>query len=78
MTGSTRGQAGIGSLAVLGGLLALGLPLAHGAAAFSEAEVLDFTDRHCSSCHNDVDKEGGLDLTNLTFNSEDPNNFLLG
>jgi hypothetical protein len=41
-----------------------------------ETEVAAFTDRYCSSCHNDVDKEGGLDLTSLTFNPADAANFL--
>ncbi len=45
-------------------------------ATFPEAEVADFTDRHCSTCHNDVDKEGGLDLTSLTYNPADQGNFL--
>ena len=39
-------------------------------------EVLAFTDRYCSSCHNDVDREGGLDLTTLKYSPEDPANFL--
>jgi hypothetical protein len=46
------------------------------AANFSEADVAAFTDRHCSSCHNDVDKEGGLDLTSLKYAPNDPANFL--
>ncbi len=40
--------------------------------AFSEA----FTEQHCASCHNDVDKEAGLDLTALTYAPENPDNFL--
>jgi hypothetical protein len=47
-----------------------------GAAAFPEAEVAEFTDRYCSSCHNDVDKEGGLDLTSLKYAPQDPANFM--
>jgi len=46
------------------------------AAGFPEAQVFEFTDRHCSSCHNDVDKEGGLDLTSLTYAPDDAENFL--
>ncbi len=46
------------------------------AQGFSEAEAQGFTDRYCSSCHNDVDKEGGLDLTSLQFNPKDSANFL--
>jgi hypothetical protein len=62
-------------------LVALGLALAAAnaivaAPAWSEAEAIAFTDRHCSSCHNDVDREGGLDLTSLTLNPQDPANFL--
>jgi hypothetical protein len=43
------------------------------AAPFTGAE--DFIDRHCSSCHNDVDKEAGLDLTTQSFSPSDPANF---
>ena len=39
-------------------------------------ELAEFADRHCSSCHNDVDKEGGLDLTALDFTPTDSANFL--
>jgi len=35
-----------------------------------------FTDRHCSACHNDVDREAGLDLTGLKFEPADPANLL--
>src|SRR5690606_31410980 len=45
------------------------------AATFPEADVVAFTDRHCSSCHNDVDREGRLDLTSLKFAPEDRDNF---
>ena len=47
-----------------------------GAASVPDLEqVAVFTDRHCSSCHNDVDKEGGLDLTTLTMAPGDAANF---
>jgi hypothetical protein len=46
------------------------------AASISE-ELATFTDRHCSSCHNDVDKEGGLDLSSVNYAPEEPANFLL-
>ena len=46
------------------------------APAFPEADVAAFTDRYCSSCHNDVDKEGGFDLSALKFTPGDPANFL--
>jgi len=48
-------------LAVLAALAALA-PLR---AALPPA-ILDYTDRYCSSCHNDEDKKGRLDLTSLT------------
>jgi hypothetical protein len=44
------------------------------AAGLSE-DAIGFVDRHCSSCHNDVDKEGGLDLTTLAFQPGDAANF---
>jgi hypothetical protein len=41
----------------------------------SDADLVNFTDRYCSSCHNDVDKEGGLDLTSLAVIPGDAANF---
>ena len=32
---------------------------------------------HCTSCHNDTDKKGGLDLTRLAFTGNDPANLAL-
>ena len=48
-----------GMLVVLGtsALVATSTARAQG---FNEVEAQAFTDRYCSSCHNDVDKEGGL------------------
>jgi hypothetical protein len=54
-------------------LIGATLPL-EAASLVAEADVLAFTDRHCSTCHNDVDKEGGLDLTSLQYNPADPHN----
>ena len=31
--------------------------------------------RYCSTCHNDADKKGGLDLTSLKYDPGDPANF---
>ena len=45
-------------------------------AATPAGDLLAFTDRYCSSCHNDVDREGGLDLTSIKYSPEDPANFL--
>ena len=44
-------------------------------AAVQDPPLADFTDKYCSSCHNDVDKEGGLDLTALTVVPGDVANF---
>lgn len=52
--------------------VALALPLAAQPATPSLAA---FTEKHCASCHNDVDKEGGLDLGALKFSPGDPANF---
>ncbi|MEO7412925.1 MAG: hypothetical protein ABIZ81_06170, partial [Opitutaceae bacterium] len=51
-------------------ILAAGLGLAVGPSAALRGAVpakpiADFADKHCSSCHNEADKEGGLDLTSL-------------
>jgi len=60
----------------LGALALMAVPSLWSAQAFSEADAMAFTDRHCSSCHNDVDKEGGLDLTSLKFEPGDAANFM--
>ena len=39
----------------------VGPPL--GSAQSADAEIVGFTEKYCSTCHNDVDIEGGLDLT---------------
>jgi hypothetical protein len=44
-------------------------------AAAPADELSGFTDRYCSSCHNDTDKEAGLDLTTLKYAPDDPANF---
>jgi hypothetical protein len=54
--------------------LLLGAP-ARGATALPEGTA-GFIDRHCSSCHNDVDKEAGLDLTALKYAPDNAENFL--
>ena len=45
---------------------AVALPAALHAAALPPA-LLEYTDKYCSSCHNDEDKKGRLDLTSLTL-----------
>ncbi|MDP3071654.1 MAG: DUF1592 domain-containing protein [Opitutaceae bacterium] len=34
-----------------------------------------FVEKHCANCHNDTDKEAGLDLTSLAFQPADRANF---
>ncbi len=60
----------------LSALVLLAGQAVYAAAPLAEAEVAAFTDRHCSSCHNDVDKEGGLDLTSLKYDPTDAGNFM--
>ena len=71
---SLRWFAGLAALASLGPVLRAAA--AAPAPAALDSTLADFTDRHCSSCHNDVDKEGGLDLTSLTYAPQDTGNFL--
>ena len=59
----------------LGAVVLLSAVTLRAAQAFPEEAVAAFTDRHCSACHNDVDKESGLDLTSLKYNPADPENF---
>jgi Protein of unknown function (DUF1592)/Protein of unknown function (DUF1588)/Protein of unknown function (DUF1585)/Protein of unknown function (DUF1587)/Protein of unknown function (DUF1595)/Planctomycete cytochrome C len=58
------------------GALLIGLLPGGMFAANLGADLTTFTDTHCSSCHNDVDKEGNLDLTTLQYAPSDPANFL--
>jgi hypothetical protein len=53
--------------ALLLAALAAALPVRSRAGDF-----LGFTDQYCTTCHNDVDREGGLDLTKLELQSSDP------
>ncbi len=61
----------------LGGMLAVLSFAALRAAPFPADDVAAFTDRYCSSCHNDVDREGGLDLTSVKYAPANADNFLL-
>ncbi len=63
------------SVLALGALALLAAPALRAATA-TQPDLADFTDRHCSTCHNDVDKEGGLDLTSLNYAPSDPANHL--
>ncbi len=44
-------------------------------ASTQPAATAVFIDRHCASCHDDVEKKGDLDLTALALNPADPKNF---
>jgi mono/diheme cytochrome c family protein len=70
-----RGRLAARLLVSLFGLSAVAAAPSLRAALAGEAEVLAFMDRHCATCHNDVDKEGGFDLTSLKFTPSDPENF---
>jgi hypothetical protein len=41
----------------------------------ADDEIFGFTKKHCASCHNGVDREGGLDLTTLAYAPSDSENF---
>ncbi len=43
-------------------------------AAPPPAAAVAFVDKYCASCHNDVDKENGLDLTSLAYEPADGTN----
>ena len=69
--------AGIGfGLSLLTALLAAAGtgPSPTAAEPFSPEDVALFIDQHCSTCHNDVDKEKDLDITSLKFTPSDPKN----
>ena len=61
----------------LAAALCLGVPRATRAASSpSTADGLQtFIDQHCASCHDDVEKKGGLDLTALKFDLGDAKTF---
>lgn len=42
-----------------------------------DSTIVDFLDFNCFECHNDVEKKGGLDLTNLPFNPDDSQSMAL-
>lgn len=57
--------------------LLLGGVRSHAAAVVSHVppSTASFIEKHCASCHDDVEKKGGLNLTALTFAPGDPKNF---
>src|SRR5687767_3652466 len=58
---------------VLGAVVWLGVMPSHAAPAPVASSA--FIETHCASCHDDVEKKGGLDLTALALKPEDPKNF---
>src|SRR4051794_23087220 len=74
-----RGHCGSVSLHLLSGLagvvsLLVGPSLC--GAQSADAQIFGFTEKYCASCHNDIDQEGGLDLTTLKYAPGDSANFL--
>lgn len=57
---------------VAGGAFAVALPLGGAPLAM---ELAEFIDMRCSSCHNEEDRKGGLDLGALAFDPEDRGSF---
>ena len=39
---------------------------------FIKPSLINFMDLNCYECHNEVDREGGLDLENVSFDPDDP------
>ncbi len=59
-----------------GGLHGIAMALALAAHASVPPPKIDvFVEAYCANCHNDVDKEGNLDLTSLGFAPRDASNF---
>ncbi len=73
--GGHRSSAALRLLCCLAGAVAALVGPSPCAAQQAESGFFGFTDEYCSSCHNDVDNEGGLDLTTLKFAPDDPENF---
>ncbi|MGH7945994.1 MAG: DUF1587 domain-containing protein, partial [Opitutaceae bacterium] len=59
----------------LAAVAAIALFAAPLAAAPDIVHAAAFTEKYCANCHNDVDREGELDLTSLMFAPGDPANF---
>jgi len=57
--------------------LLLGVVRSHAASVVPHVPpgTASFIEKHCASCHDDVEKKGGLNLTDLTFAPGDPKNF---
>ncbi len=66
----TRRPSGFFAAAILVSVLAC--PLATAATPDTAA----FIEKYCASCHDDLEKKGGLDLTSLTYTPGDDANFL--
>lgn len=53
----------------------LGCGVSLGRDAAPPVPATEFIERHCASCHDDVETKGGLDLTSLGYHPEKPENF---
>src|SRR5262245_7969470 len=63
-------------LSCLAGVLAVVAGPSFCGAQSVDAEISEFTAKYCTSCHNDVDRAGGLDLRTLKHTPADSANFL--
>jgi hypothetical protein len=63
------------ALSTLGLALLVSFAGAAPAPAPAAFDASAFTDQYCASCHDDVEKKGGLDITALTYQPNDPSNF---
>ena len=53
----------------------ISVQVACGEPALADSEVLRFTDRYCSSCHNDVDEEGWVGPDGVDLHAVGPGQF---
>ncbi len=60
--------------ALLGFSFSLARAAAPAEAVWPSAPATDFIENNCASCHDDVEKKGGLDLTALEFKPDQPAN----
>src|SRR5687767_12615385 len=73
-----RGHCGWVSLCLLSGLAGVAILVgpSHCGAQSADVEIFGFTQKYCSSCHNDDQKAGGLDLTTFRYAPGNSGNFL--
>jgi hypothetical protein len=59
----------------VGGLMSALGTVASATPSALQAQAGTFTEKYCANCHNDVEKEGNLDLTSLKYAPDDRANF---